>query len=430
MYFLILTALSIFVKDLPYKVDLFNASANWLITPSEMGDPTSFVKAAMDIVNHGWITQENDWIFSLWPPGFMILEAFFIRLFGADSPLTVYLQLATCSIFSFLFTTYYFYVRKKFALSRAAFWYPLILFLFPVSRVFLLQQVGISLGETFSIAFFLSGILVLIEGLDSEKYSKPLISGIFFGLAAYFRSQFELIILGMTGWGVIFFFLLKFNILNKFVDKLNLVESLKKIFVALLLAHLIMLPWRIYHKVHLNTFMWVVTSEITFGNSVRTAEDLHKMSGGFVAEGGGNLTCELAPSTCNDFANAKKHFISTFLKYPFKWYEAKLKIIGKYWFSSVKNWGSVINPPTVVDYLLNSILLLAHIFIIVLLFLKKIRSQKNWPVLAWLSVSLYSVYFVIFTVQQFEVRYFYFPKIAGIFILLLLMPMYKIESKK
>ena len=47
--------------------------------------PTYFATAAIDIAENGWISSYNDWIFNLWPPGFVLLEASIIKVAGAWS---------------------------------------------------------------------------------------------------------------------------------------------------------------------------------------------------------------------------------------------------------------------------------------------------------------------------------------------------------
>jgi hypothetical protein len=152
--------------------------------------------------------------------------------------------------------------------------------------------------------------------------------------------------------------------------------------------------------------------------------------GGFIAEGGGNLVCRINPSTCGDQSNAKYLFIKTFIENPVDWYSIKLNLIGKYWFSSAENFVSVVNNTTSFDLITNGLLLVIIISSIFLLFSNTVRKKQSWILLIWFSSSISSAYFLIFSLVHFEVRYFYFPKIFGLVMFLIILSFYLQPSKK
>jgi hypothetical protein len=411
VYGFIFLLIAIFVRDIPAQPSIFSTVQDMLKpTNYGLGDPISFMKAGLDFSRYGWVSAENHWIINLWPPGFMLLEALVIKLVGESGPIILSLQIVVVALYAVVMAKFSSLIFPFVGRWMAVF-LPISIFLFPMPRVFLLQPMGMVMGETLAIGFFFLGALESILALTNNCYKKAVWAGVFFALAAYFRSQFEIFIVAMSFWWVLGLFV---NV----ISSLDYKQSLKTIALVLLFAHLTMSPWRAYHLWHDHSMKWVHTDSVTFGNSVRGDVELTKAGGGFVVEGGGNLVCRLDPSTCEQPVDAKKMFIKTFLKYPLKWLSIKAQIAPAYWFSSVENWTKVAVKPSWLDYFWNLLFLLFLVLSVVVLFLKSVRKNSLWPVFLWLNFTVHSTYFLIFTVQQFEVRYFYFYKIFGLFILI------------
>ncbi len=427
-YFLILLGMALLIHDIPNQLDPF-ITIHQLIEMSPFGDPKYFATAAIEISEKGWVTSANDWVFNLWPPGFVLMEASILKIVGPDAPVIFILQTLAVLLFTVVLVLLYAFLREHMT-SKFTFLLPLLIFAFPVSRAFLLQPIGIIFGESFSVGFFLLGILLTLRSMTQKSLYYPLFAGLFLALAAYFRSQYEIILLAATIWGVILVFICKIPSFRSLVDSVVLKSTTKTIAVVLLAAHVATLPWRIYHWIYQGAISWVYTSNLTFEASVRTSEVLRAGHGGFIVEGGGNLVCRINPMVCGDLVNAKKLFITTFLENSFEWYSIKLNLIGRYWFSSVQNWSPVSVPSTTLDLIINGILLAALISLLVLLFFRAVRSHDSWILLFWFSASLFSAYFLIFSLVHFEVRYFYFPKIVGLVMFLIVLSMYLRQSRK
>jgi hypothetical protein len=423
LYFSILLAIALFVRDIPLQPSAFDITHQNLIESTGMHDPASFATAAIDIAENGWISTANEWILNLWPPGFILLEALILKVFGADAPVILVLQILAASLFSFVLVLLY-ELLSTCVNGKFAFILPLIIFAFPVSRLFLLEPTGVVLGESFAIGLFLLSILLSFCAVEKKSVSYAVYVGICLALSAYFRSQFELILLALTGWGVLLIITSKLIRLRNTIEPELVKSVIKTIAVALLVANATTMPWRAYHWFYQGNPSWVQTGNLVFENSVKTSDQLNNASGGFLVAGGGNLVCRIDPTTCGDTANAKKLFVKTFVENPVEWYALKFDVIGKYWFSSVTNWGKVKFEPTRIDMVTNLLLLIALIAIIVLLFSRRLRMQRSWPLLLWFNSALFSSYLLIFTIIHFEVRYFYFPKIAGIFMVVILAGMY------
>lgn len=417
-YFLILAGLAFWVRDIPGQPDAFKTTLTQLIKTGEMSDPRYFATATLDVANNGWISSANEWIFNLWPPGFVLLQASIVKIMGREAPVILVLQVLAAALFSVVLVLL-FELLIRFVNVRIAFALPLLIFAFPVSRVFLLQPTGISLGESFAIGLFLLGILLAFNSVIRKSPWYAAYAGLCLGLSAYFRSQFEIILLSLTAWGFLLLIATQLINLRKFIEPVFVKSTIKTIGIALLIAHATTLPWRAYHWINQESPQWVFTKDVVFTNSVMTSEFLEKAGGGFVVAGGGNLVCRINISACGDTVNAKNLFIKTFIENPTKWYALKFDVIGEYWFSSVQNWVTVGTKATTIDIVTNAFLLLALVVLAFLLVAKRIRSYGIWLLLIWFNVSLFSAYLLIFTLAHFEARYFYFPKIVGIFMVLI-----------
>jgi hypothetical protein len=418
-YFVLLLLMAIWARDIPGQFDASHMTLQGVIQTSTMGDPASFAKAALDIAENGWLSSSNDWIFNLWPPGFVLLEALIVKLLGQQAPVLVVLQVLAVLLHTAVLLQLANFL-KRVVNTRLAYILPMLVFLFPVSRVFLLQPTGISLGESFSIGFFLVGFFLMLQASSKNSTTVAICSGVFLALSAYFRSQFEIILLALAFWTLMISLVYRFVAMAKPGKATWLVTNSKAVVVAIVTAHAVMLPWRAYHWIYQGSPQWVQTASVTFGNAVQTSDFLEKHQGGFVVEGGGNLVCRIDPSTCGDVVNAKGHFIKTFFANPFEWYTLKLEVIGKYWYSSIRNWSSVGAAPSSMDVIINGVLLLALCLVPMFLFSRTVRIREYFLALLLMNLSLYSAYLLIFTAQQFEVRYFYFPKIIGVIFFILL----------
>lgn len=78
----------------------------------------------------------------------------------------------------------------------------------------------------------------------------------------------------------------------------------------------------------------------------------------------------------------------------------------------------------------NGLFLISLIALTGLLLTRKVRSHGSWILLVWVNASLFSAYMLIFTVVHFEVRYFFFPKIVGLVMFLIVAGLYFRPMKK
>jgi hypothetical protein len=422
IYFLILLSVALWVRDIAIQPDVFDFTRKNLEI-SQMNDPASFATAAIDIANNGWVSSSNEWILNLWPPGFILLEALIIKMLGAEAPVILVLQILSAMLFSIVLVLLY-DLLSTWVKSNIAFTLPLLIFAFPVSRVFLLEPTGITLGENLAIGFFLLCIFLAFRAVKKGSFQHAVYAGLCLALSAYFRSQFELILLALTGWGVLLIMAIKLTRLRNSIEPELVKSVVKTIAITLLVAHAASIPWRAYHWINQGKPFWVATAAVMAENSVMTSVYLNSVHGEFVVEGAGNLVCRIEPTTCGDTVHAKQLFVKTFMAHPIEWYKLKSDVIGRYWFSSIKNWSNISAESTYVDIIINGLFLIMLIVLVSSFFAKKIRSHGLWILLLWFNASLFSAYTLIFTLAHFEVRYFYFPKIAGIVMLLIVACLY------
>ena len=414
-YFLILLSIALWVRDIRNQPDAFIITLQQISTGvTHMGDPTSFATAAIDIAETGGISSANEWIFNLWPPGFILMQALIIKVLGPETLVILVLQILAVILFSIVLTLLYDILNAHVKSKVVAMTLPLLIFAFPVSRVFLLQPKGITLGESFAIGSFLVCILLSFQSIKRPSISYAVLAGFCLALSAYFRSQFEFILLVLTGWGILLVITILLTRLRRSIEPNFLRSTIKTIVVVLLVAHAATMPWRLYRwtNFYKGTPSWVQSTSLVHRNSVMTTEYLESINGSWISEGTGNLVCRIDPNACGDTANAKKLFFRTFIRHPVEWYSLKFDAIGKYWFSSLRNWSDVKINPTLMDIVTNGILLITLISLVGLSFTRKIRSHFSWVLLTWFNISLFSAYVLIFSLVHFEVRYFYFPKIT------------------
>jgi hypothetical protein len=417
IYLSVLLCILLFVRDYPNHMES-NTTVHRLLKISPFNDAATFAKAAIEVVENGWLLPGSDWIFNLWPPGFVLLEALMLKILGMDCQLILALQVVAAVLLTSMLILNYVFLKKRIPLLLAI-CLPLLIFVFPVTRIFMLEPDGVSLGETYSIGFFLIFVLLALSSIEEKSLWAAVGAGVSLALAAYFRSQFEILLTMLTLCGV-FLIVFRFLISKKQKQKTRFGFFEKSVLCALFFANLTTLPWRMYHFKNHNSFKWVHTQSLTFQNALKSNEHYSKvLGGGLITEGRGNLVCIIDPTTCGQTTDAGKIFFKTFLLNPIKWYTLKGEVIGKYWFSAADEWGAPGLVSTFLENLANSVLLLLALASVLMLFLKRLRSQACWPTLLWIHGGFLSAFLLIFTFAHFEVRYFFFPKIFFVFMAVL-----------
>lgn len=385
--------------------------AAWSMTIDELirdvtrvGDPISFATAGVDIFETGWIRQENTWIFNLWPPGISLLHAAVLFVLGREAPILGVFQclaLLLHSSFAFaLYTTLRLYLNKPFAFLGGC-----LPYLFPVTAAYLLHPTGVALGETFAAGFFGLGVLAALSAENQQNYLRAVLAGICFALSAYFRSQFEFILLVFVVFSFAAFVIFMIPTIRRGFGLRRLVKSFTCLAVVIVISQAALLPWRMYHLVNHGSAKWVFTTDLVLQNSIKTDEQLNANFGSFVERGGGNVVCEINPSSCGRTEDARNLYFNTLLNQPIEWIAFKAALLPTYWFSPVGTAHIFIQ----VGY--NSILALFLLAsAVMILFVKSIRQISAWISMFLIGGTVVAAYSAIFTLVHFEARYFYFLK--------------------
>lgn len=381
------------------------------------GDPVSFLTGALDVVRTGWVTPANYWIVHLWPPGFVVLEAAAIRLVGEDGPFLLVLLVASAACSA----TWMVLLRQRLLQSwppLVASLAPLLPFAFPLTGLFLLSPLGLSFGETFSISFFFIAYLLAVRAYERGSKVDAVLAGLALAAAAYFRSQFELIVVFLTLVAMAVF-LAAGVAFARGRRKLLPAGTLTVIGIALATAHVAMLPWRIHNVLDVGQPGWVQTSTLIAANSLATEETLLAGRARFVIEGGGHLACKLEPSFCGK--SEPRYFYQAFFNHPVAWIAEKLHRLPTYWLIPPRpnTLSRPLAEPTGPEVLANLLLLACIAASAVRLW--QLRRNPAFPLHAWFQLSLYACLAAVYTMAHLEARYFYLPKIFGVVTLLLLL---------
>ena len=131
---IVLMGIGLFVRDGLGLPGLFTP-VDHLTDGLRVTDPATFAMAAKDVAAHGWLSPSNAWIFHLWPPGFVLLEAAVIKSFGAGILLILALQVASCALWAATLTLQRSFLRPLVGGVTASV-APLAIFAVPVARIF------------------------------------------------------------------------------------------------------------------------------------------------------------------------------------------------------------------------------------------------------------------------------------------------------
>lgn len=425
-YLIFLALIAFGMQEVRSEPEIWPVPDVWTMTVDRLiqegigfGDPTSFATAAVDVYETGWISEENNWIFNLWPPGFPLIEAAVLSVFGREAPILAILQgLAVLLHASAAFALYA--TLRRYINVPAALIGGLIPFAFPVTRLFLLQPTGVALGETFAVGFFTLGMLASIAATSRPRYMFAILAGIALALAAYIRSQFEFILTVQMSVAGVLVVMAILGILRKFLGMPVPKKSLICLAVIILSTQASMLPWRIYHLIQEGNPKWVFTADLITLNSVRTDAELDAKGGSFVVRGGGNVVCNINPQTCGKLDQARSLFFRTFIEQPVDWLEYKARRMPVYWFAPIGTWTAVLAEPSWSDLVYNAISAVAIMasFTLVLT-ARSIRKDSAWLALSLFNMTLFIAYGAVLVFVHFEARYLYFPKFIGLVLFLI-----------
>lgn len=408
-YFFLLLAIGLLIHDMPF-VPSVSATFGQIGDRAMYSDPLNFAAAALDIRETGWIRDDKAWIFSYWPPGFMFLEAGVLRVVGMNGPFIFALQVLSCAAVAGMLCLQRRMLRALVG-APAAFLLPLVPFVFLMPRIFLLAPFGVLLGESFSIAFFISaGMLMLLAAESRWRLTLAVLSGLLLALSAYFRSQYESLVMASTGLAVplvLWCWWRRSHTQDSF-RKQTYALTMQIVVVALLVAQVGMLPWRLHNYLKLDSLKWVQTSTHIYLLSLRSDQSLIDEGQQYFVDGGGTVACHVEPAYCDQ--KDPSLFFKAFMAHPVEWYAYKLPRLSRFWgtFPWPREAGF---PPRflaqeTVNYWIYLLVLVATIPLLLL-----VRAYRWWLLLTWSVASLFAAYVVFLSFAHYESRYLYLLKI-------------------
>jgi len=368
-------------------------------------DPSDIAKAAKDLYAYGRVTQQDAWVFLVRPPGSSALEAAILRLFGPDAPLVATLQILASLAWAGVF------LQERQVLApliglRAASIVPFGVLLFPGFRQFLVEPDSVIFAETFAMATFFSGVWLFLISLEKDSIARAALGGLCLGVACYFRAQVELITLAATVLAVPFG-VLRLSPWPFREGKADRLRMAKMAVAFLIVAHAVMIPWRLRNWVETRSFRWVRADVAEIWGSLNNPDFLRSHSLGFFIEGGGNLGCGLEPSVCGK--NDASIFYHVYFSHFLQWESIKASLLPKYWFASIDDWAGLGATATNADIFWNGVLALCVPITFACFFTA--RRYRWIAALIWITVSFCGYLVVVLCLVHFEARYFFLPKL-------------------
>lgn len=413
LYFFVAFFIADVVRDIPTQPQPSLSVQELMRSPIPFSDSTSFTSVALDLYNNKQFTPPSEWIIHLWPPGFMVLEALVLLVFGINVPFILVLDLLVAISMAILFAlgrAYLLSINPDERLSLI----PLVLLLFPLPRMFLLEPLSLILGEGFAIIFFLISLLLTLFAARSKSIPVAVLAGLALAWSAYLRSQFEALVVVLTAVAICIAAVLIVRAV--WARKPTDFRQIRAIAIALLVAHVAMLPWRIHNFEDFHSTSWICCESLRYSNAGKTNKQLNDENAGWLVVGEANIACNLEPSYCGSSDSGA--YYRVFREHAGEWVLSKLLLAPSYWFSDLGSYASPATDNSPLDFLANAFYLACVFATFPLIWY--IRRRPDAQIFFWFSASFYAAFLVIFTLIQFETRYFYAMKIVALFSVALL----------
>lgn len=456
----------------PIELGIYNISSYTpFITAAQIqhdigeGDAGLYAGAAEHIAHSPdhWFPKQDERLMKQHSPGFIFLQAALLLLFGFKTPIILDLMLVTVFCWACAFFQLHLLLKnellKKNLNTRWTWIIPFGLCLSLLFRTFMLRN-GVILTETLSTALWINSVLLSLLAAQEKKFLPAALAGITLALAAYIRAQVEIVILILTVYTAILFILclafcspyrqtlLSFlkNPWNKTMFKQWAGFQLRcgpihLLILTLLIAHALMLPYRLHNYHQKRTFQWINQNYQWSLNWEYDATLLRKGYGYYIT-GGKTIACHIAPEQCRQihktlqqkgdaFYSPKYYERQTFLaflKHPLAWLRLKTAYLHDYWFDM-----AYLNPaPRKTVMLLYGFENLLTIFMLLMIALammgmliKLIVQGLPVDLTAFMYLmALFTTQAVMYLFVHFEARYFYQLKMTLWIVSLFLAPIF------
>jgi hypothetical protein len=309
------------------------------------GDPGSFVNAARRLQAFD-LRAFYDGGYGMFPPGLPVVEAVLMSI-SPHAPLPLILLLAAAALWATFMLCLFRAAQDCLHLSRrAAFLLPLLLVPVPLFWGALLWRT-ILYTESLAIPLFAIACLEswhIIVRPEVATTKRAIVIGLLFAMASYIRAQFDFVFLGFSavslGWLLLAYSLVPKSDPGRRYFRHGYAYTLLTVFIA---YHALVLPYKaLYKKASTMVVLDYLWEQLW-------TEDAYDHGAEFLANGGFQSVCSLAPEQCAHFAarKSKKEALSiaeckqaamnTILHRPFSLLSFKLPY---FW----KNWNTMVFP--------------------------------------------------------------------------------------
>jgi len=379
--------------------------------PSDAG---SYLTAAIELDSTSSLeASPTIGVFSLWPPGMVVLEALILRLLQND----FYFGVALGALTAFAWGGFLGYVacvvHKLYGKLLAILLLVFVVSVGPIPNWILSD--GLFYADGFGALFFLIGITLLILSqrenyVQSRKLSYGILAGISFALSAYFRAVFINVLYMLLATCLaclVVFVTLKIRRNGRwYLTKIKQAIEAAAIFgIATAAMFICVNPWMTFKEEVMGARQWSVVGDgFISGMWVDRNEQV-----GFLSEGGIGWACEIDPEKCVELNKLKAtqptldithkqltEAILVALKNPGEYILDRGKFIGKAWISLGYGYlKDVLNHPFSAVDLVG----LIGFFVILIK-----RFARSWPLLLSIS-AIYVTVLVPLLIGHIEIRY-------------------------
>lgn len=322
-------------------------------------DAGSYLQAAQNLVANGRILPEWAWVYNLWPPGMVWLDALVLRLSPIDFGVTI--GLLTALVWSIVLAI----LTRPFVRSLK------LLFLILVVEVLVLGtspfeswmlDEGLMYADGLATGFFLLGLALLVNrvrvrGSMSLWVRDGILAGVTFAAAIYLRSSYLLVPWAIGGTAALVVIIALVPRHKHKTQRGGIRSQAAMLLAASLSVLLLMQPYLSFVQQTMGRTQFVVTESLVFSDAWQnTATDNVPE---WLLSSGSDLGCSIDQVTCTEFSDAeaagnpaspdefRNALVKSVLTHPVAYVENRALFLPKQWFGDeMASYGHVVTDYT------------------------------------------------------------------------------------
>ena len=402
-------------------------------------DAGSYLSAALNLIANGRITPEFEWVYNLWPPGMVWLDAVIVRF--SPLPFGVSLALVTAAAWAIALSLLVWpFVRRGKALGIVVLVELLILATSPFQSW--MFDEGLLYADGIAAAMLMVALALTATRLGAKgSWRDHVRDGIFVGIAlaatVYFRASNNLVPISFLVIAAVLGVMMIVR-RARHQNASALRPQILLIVTASFAAFALLLPYAalVFHK-H-GRVQFVQTENLVFDHAWHAREDPGRPQ--WIADAGASLGCDLDARRCEEFAEERAAgtppspeelrdaLIATILEHPGEWVIHRIAVVTRQWFGD--ELSSYAHVETDYDrgpvsysgsFNLNPPAGLAYLALLVLAFVTSVRLARrgSWAMLVIPVIAL--ALLAPFAIVHVEVRYLIPLKMIGLLTPLLML---------